>query len=206
MGSCRGRGRVGFLLYTRSFTIAVTVAAEYVRVTWVLEDPTAREVTGRFAKRRHGAVGALLLAGVALTLAGAAAAAIVPQRGIGGVSLGMSQLRVRAVLGPPARVVRGSNVFGRYTELRYRGLSVSFQGNAAATGIETTRRGERTGTGVGVGSTEAQVRRGVRGVRCRTELGLRHCFVGRFLPGRRVTDFRLRRGRVVRVTVALVLD
>lgn len=151
-------------------------------------------------------LGGLLTAGLALGASAAAAAAIVPQRGIAGVSLGMSQARVRAVLGPPVRVVRGSNVFGRYTEFRYRGLSVAFQGDTAATGIDTTRRRERTATGVGVGSTEAQVRRGVRGVRCRTELGRRHCFVGRFLPGRRVTDFRLRRGRVVSITVALVLD
>ena len=155
---------------------------------------------------RRRLAGGLLAAGLALAVTAAAAAAIVPQRGIAGVSLGMSQVRVRAVLGRPARVVRGSNAFGRYTEFRYGGLSVAFQGNTAATGIDTTRRRDRTVTGVGVGSSEAQVRRGVRGVRCRTELGRRHCFVGRFLPGRRVTDFRLRRGRVVSLTVALVLD
>jgi hypothetical protein len=46
----------------------------------------------------------------------------------------------------------------------------------------------------------------VAGVRCRTESGFRHCFVGRFLPGRRVTDFRIRRGHVTSVQVAFVLD
>ncbi len=151
-------------------------------------------------------LGGLLTAGLALGASAAAAAAIVPQRGIAGVSLGMSQARVRAVLGPPVRVVRGSNVFGRYTEFRYRGLSVAFQGNTAVTGIDTTRRRERTATGVGVGSTEAQVKARVRGVRCKTEFGFRHCFVGAFLPGRRVTDFVIRRGRVARVTVGFVID
>ena len=44
------------------------------------------------------------------------------------------------------------------------------------------------------------------GVRCRTESGFRHCFVGRFLPGRRVTDFRIKAGRVTSVDVGFVID
>ena len=60
--------------------------------------------------------------------------------------------------------------------------------------------------GVGVGSSEGQVPAKVAGVRCRTESGFRHCFVGRFLPGKRVTDFRIRRGRVTSVQVGFVLD
>ena len=46
----------------------------------------------------------------------------------------------------------------------------------------------------------------VRGVHCRTESGFRHCFVGRFLPGRRVTDFRIKLGRVTSVQVGFVID
>ena len=44
--------------------------------------------------------------------------------------------------------------------------------------------------------------------RCRTEFGFRHCFVGSFMPGRRVTDFFISRatGRVTEVVVGLVID
>ena len=135
-----------------------------------------------------------------------ASAAIVPQRGIAGVRLEMTRAQVRAVLGMPATVVHGSNDFGSFTAYRYRGLRVTFQGNRTVTAIFTTRAGERTAAGVGVGSTEGQVRAKVTGVRCRTESGFRHCFVGRFLPGKRVTDFRLKRGHVTSVQVAFVLD
>ena len=143
----------------------------------------------------------ILLAG-----ASAAAAAIVPQRGIAGVRLTMTKAQVRAVLGAPAAATHGTNEFGSFTVYRYRGLRVTFQGNRTATAIFTTRTTERTAAGVGVGSTEGQVRTKVAGVRCRTEPGFRHCFVGRFLPGRRVTDFRIRRGHVTSVQVAFVLD
>ena len=74
------------------------------------------------------------------------------------------------------------------------------------TDVFTTRPGERTARGVGVGSTEGEVRAKVAGVRCRTESGFRHCFVGRFLPGRRITDFHIRRGRVTSVEVGFVVD
>ena len=105
-----------------------------------------------------------------------------------------------------AAAVHGRNEFGSFTVYRYRGLRVTFQGNRTVTAILTTSASERTAAGVGVGSTEGQVRAKVAGVRCRTEAGFRHCFVGRFLPGKRVTDFRIKRGRVTSVQVAFVLD
>ena len=143
---------------------------------------------------------------VVLAWATAASAVIVPQRGIAGVRLEMSKAQVRAVLGAPRAVVHGSNDFGSYTIYRYRGLRVTFQGNRTVTGVFTTRASERTAAGVGVGSTEGQVRAKVAGVHCRTESGFRHCFVGRFLAGKSVTDFRIKRGHVTSVTVAFVLD
>ena len=143
---------------------------------------------------------------VALVSAAAAAAAIEPQRGIAGVRLGMTKAQVRATLGAPRSAVHGSNEFGSFTVYRYRGLRITFQGNRTLTDLFTTRPTERTARGVGVGSTEGQVRAKVAHVRCRSEAGLRHCFVGRFLPGRRVTDFRIKHGRVTSVDVGFVVD
>lgn len=147
----------------------------------------------------------VVIAGV-LGLAGLAGATIVPQKGIAGVTIGMSQGKVRGVRGRPASVKRGTNDFGRYTIIRYAGLQVTFRGNGPVTNISTTRPGERTASGVGVSSTEAQVKAKVAGVKCKTESRFRHCFVGRFLPGKRVTDFTSKRGKVTLVDVGLVID
>jgi hypothetical protein len=136
-----------------------------------------------------------------------AGAIIQVQRAISGVALNMTQAQVRAALGTPTRTINASNDFGPYTELRYPGgITVSFQGRTRVTAITETGPGDRTATGVGVGSTEAAVRAGVAGARCKTEFGTRHCQVGQSLPGRRVTDFFLRAGRVSRVTVGFVID
>ena len=148
----------------------------------------------------------LAAAVVGLATAAAASATIVPQRSIAGVRLEMTKAQVRSTLGAPRSAVHGSNEFGAFTIYRYRGLRVTFQGNRTVTAILTTRASERTAAGVGVGSTEGQVRAKVAGVRCGTESGFRHCFVGRFLPGKRVTDFRIKRGRVTSVDVGFVVD
>ncbi len=148
---------------------------------------------------------------VALTLAAATVGAtftVVPQKGLAGVSLGMSKTRVKQILGAPSRAKHGSNDFGAYTQFFYRvrGIQVSFQSADAVSAVSTTSPKERTAAGIGVGSTEAQVKAKVANVRCRTESGFHHCFVGSFLPGRRVTDFTFRAGHVNEVTVAVVID
>jgi len=153
-----------------------------------------------------------LLSGLVLVLAvPAAQARIVPQRGIKGIRLGMTVSQVRARLGPPDRIVfRRDPIQGRVRVYAYGLTHASFSpGNASArvNGITTTSRRERTTRGVGVGSRRAQVAARVRGVRCRVEFGVDHCFIGSFLAGHRVTDFRIGpTGRVRSVTVGFVID
>ena len=148
----------------------------------------------------------LAFAVLAAVLVASSAAAIVLQKGIAGVTIGMTQGKVRSVLGKPASVKRGSNDFGKYTTFKYPGLQVNFQGNATVTAVSTTRTSERTASGVGVGSTEAQVKAKVKGVKCATDSGFRHCYLGKLGAGHRVTDFSIKRGKVSRVDVGVVID
>jgi hypothetical protein len=149
---------------------------------------------------------AFAVVAVALAAAAPVDARILVQRGIAGVELRMTKAQVRSNLGRPTKIRSGRNEFGRYVEFVYPRVTVSFQGASRATGLRTRSRLERTSRGIGVGSTEAEVKAKVAGVRCRTESGFRHCFLGRFLPGRVITDFHVRRGRVRSVVVGFVLD
>lgn len=149
-------------------------------------------------------------AAVALTLVlpSQAGAMIQPQRGISGVTIGMTPKQVRAALGKPTSQRTVTNIFGR--ELRYRyagGIRVFFQGRTNVTTITLTGVSDRTAGGVGIGSNEAEVRAGLRRERCDTFEGIRSCHVGSLRPGRTVTDFTFgASGRVIRVTLGIVLD
>jgi hypothetical protein len=142
----------------------------------------------------------------ALVIAAGSQAAIVPQQGIGGARLGMTQNAVKAALGAPTRVRRTPNELAPTVVYTYSTVQVTFFGGSRATSIATRSAAQRTARGVGVGSTEARVIDTVRGVRCFTDSGYRHCHVGTWQPGRKVTDFTIRNGRVTRVTVGYVID
>jgi hypothetical protein len=158
-----------------------------------------------------GLRGRLILAAAAAALAAIlvapAGGRVVVQRGIAGVTLQMTRDQVRDVLGKPRGVKNGRNTFGRYIEYRYPALRITFQGLQTVTAISTSRRSERTARGIGVGSTRAQVRSRVAGVRCRFAIGAQFCYVGLIRPGRRVTLFQFNdRNRVNRVQVGFVVD
>jgi hypothetical protein len=161
--------------------------------------------------RRYGArmtrVVSTLAAAVAalLVVAPAADALIQVDRGIAGARIGNSQAQVRAALGAPTRVNRGTNDFGRFVVFRYAaGLQVTFQDGGVST-ASTTGLGDRTAKGVGVGSTEAAADR-VSGVRCESIGGDRICHTNEFAGGQRVTSFIIRGGKVARVDVGVVFD
>jgi hypothetical protein len=143
---------------------------------------------------------------IALALPASAAARIVPQRGIAGANLDMTQAQVRAKLGKPDKVRHPTSpIFGQYTTWFYGGTSVDMFRNqdGKVFNLSTTSKREKTSTGVGIGSTAAAVKKGVKGARC----DQKHCWVGRFEGGRKVTDFALSaKGRVTRVTIGYVLD
>lgn len=136
---------------------------------------------------------------------------LVPQGSIRGVKVGMTVAQVRERLGTPAsdRPTRHP-ILGLTRTLRYGQLTVSFDGRAStspATAVMTESRTDRTAAGLGVGSTERQLRAGIKGLRCETSLGYRTCTLGVLRPGRLVTDFSLTSaGRVKRVTLGRVID
>jgi hypothetical protein len=157
--------------------------------------------------RPVSALAVLSALAVMLAVAPGASATIRPQVGMAGVQLHMTREQVRARLGPPRTVHHLRNDFGLVTQYLYpHAVRVTFQSGSRVTAIDTTGRHERTARGVGVGSSERTVRSKVAHVRCETIAGVRSCHVGAFRAGRRVTDFLIRRGRVVRVTVGFVID
>ncbi len=138
---------------------------------------------------------ALGLAGAVLVFAAAAHATIRPQRGMSGVALGMTKAQVRARLGSPIGSGGGRFYYAR--------VWVGFRlGHAVE--ITTTRSTERTASGVGVDSSESDVRRSYPSVVCAPSGGFRRCRLGSGKPGTRATDFLLGHGHVLQVTVQLL--
>jgi hypothetical protein len=142
----------------------------------------------------------------ALAIPTSAGAVIVPQHGMAGVRLGQTTIKVRAVAGKPVRVVRGTNELGPFTEFRYRGFTVNFFAGNRVTAVSTRSRAQRTSGGIGVGSTEAELTAAIPAAKCTTASGFRSCTLGVFEPGKIVTDFSIRSGKVRSVLVGFVID
>jgi opacity protein-like surface antigen len=131
----------------------------------------------------------------ALLAAQSASATIRPQRGMSGVSLGMTKAQVQAKLGRPIGTGGGRYFYAR--------VWVGFRLGRVVE-VTTTRSTERTGSGVGVDSSEAQVRRAYPSVTCGPSGGFRKCRLGSGSPGTRATDFLLGRGKVLQVSILLL--
>jgi hypothetical protein len=134
-------------------------------------------------------------AGIALLVAGSASATIRPGKGMSGVVLGMTKAQVQAKLGRPIGTGGGRYFYAR--------VWVGFRLGRVVE-VTTTRSTERTGSGVGVDSSEAQVRRAFPSVVCGPSGGFRRCRVGSGNPGTRATDFLLGRGKVLQVSVLVL--
>jgi hypothetical protein len=142
-----------------------------------------------------------------LLCAPTAEAMIQVDRGIAGARIGSTRAEVRAALGTPAKTASGTNDFGPWVEYSFAGeVRVIFQGKTNVTSVATTGFGDRTSKGVGVGSSEASVKAKVPGVKCENLGMVRSCHTGDFLPGKRITDFRMDGGKVSSVSVGLVID
>jgi hypothetical protein len=143
---------------------------------------------------------------LALTQAPGALALIQLDRGISGVRIGNTKAQVKASLGTPQKSRAGQNEFGRFVQYSYGGgITVNFQGEDRVSSVVTTGLGDRTSSGIGVGSPEADVKN-ISGIKCENIGSSRSCHTGRLVNGRKVTDFRISDGEVVSVFVGQVLD
>jgi hypothetical protein len=149
-----------------------------------------------------------LAVAAALALPAAASALIQVDKGIAGARIGNTGAQVRAALGKPVKRIVGSNDFGPFVQYRYpgAGLTITFQGAKRVTGVSLTGKGDRTKKGAGVGTTEKRLKQLHPGLKCETIVGTRSCHTGSFTPGQIVTDFQIRKGKVVRVSVGRVID
>jgi hypothetical protein len=130
---------------------------------------------------------------------------IVPQHELAGVHLLMSAAGVRHALGAPRSMTTlPDEIQGTVRRMDYGRTKVYLSATEDGTvfRVTTTDRRQKTAAGIGVGSSRAAVARRVSGVRCTA----RACVVGQERAGRRVTQFALRDGRVVRVTLGFVID
>jgi hypothetical protein len=137
----------------------------------------------------HRIAPALLLAAAALPVS-AAQARIEPERGIGGVRLGMTQAQAVAANGE-AEVETLDTPQGRLRFLTWEdGLRATVTPGRGVTAVITSSRSERLASGVGVGSSERALRRALR-VRCGTFSGRRSCTSPTTSGGGRATIFRI---------------
>jgi hypothetical protein len=121
--------------------------------------------------------------------------AIKPGRGMSGVSLGMTPAQVQAKLGRP--LAKGG------WRWYYTPVTVTFRARRVVELRTTRRTGERLANGLGLDSSEAQVRAALPQALCAPWSRYRRCRLGSGAPGSRVTDFLFgNNGRVIEITIS----
>jgi hypothetical protein len=149
-----------------------------------------------------------------LLVAGSACAAkptMVLGRSMAGVRLGDNLARLHEVLGEPRAVhhvaneITGTERIDVYGRLAF-GSFPSAEAEADVFYMQTTRRSIRTASGIGVGTRKRRLEREFPSMSCYG----RTCAVvvggGLQTIGKRVTDFRMRGGRVKVVSIGRVID
>ena len=117
----------------------------------------------------------------------------------------MTQAQVKAKVGLPRKVERWKSELGPSTIYRYRTYSVTFFAGQRVTQLSTDSRKEQTAQGIHVGSPIDAVAQ-VAGVKRWTEFDYEHCYVGRWVPGGKVTDLAMKQSRVVRISIGYIID
>ena len=115
-----------------------------------------------------------------LAVVAVASATIKPGRGMSRIELGMTASQVQARLGRP--VAKGS------WRWYYARVMVTFR-NRHVVELMTTRSTERFANGLGVDSSEAEVRAAFPRAQCGAWSRYRRCRLGTGAPKSRVTDF-----------------
>ena len=147
-----------------------------------------------------------------LLLVSSASATIVVQKSIAGVKLGMTEAKVKSVLGSPTKARSGKDaITGQPSRtLTYGKTTVYLIGQVMY--VRTTSATEKTSGGVGVGSTETVLKQKVKSVKCSTtksgKVSYRICSIGKGLPGQVVTTFGIstKTKKIESVLVGRVVD
>ena len=134
-----------------------------------------------------------------------ASAKIVPKKSIAGIRLRMTDDEVHATVGEPTSRFRrrfgpSDEPFPAWRYASERLLIVFVDGKALF--VETRSRRERTGRGIGPGSTRTALLRGHPAANC---VSTRFCELGSAtgVQPKPYTGFRLRRGRVLSVELSV---
>ena len=142
---------------------------------------------------RRLAASLLALGCTALALTTGGSATIKPNRGMSGVELGMTARQAQARLGRPV----GKGNWKWY----YARVTITFR-NRRVVELMTTRSAERFANGLGVDSSEAEVRATFPRAQCAAWSRYRRCRLGSGAPSTRVTDFIIGNGaRVIYVII-----